>query len=589
MSWKRARWIGLVPGLVLLATVPPLAAADIPLKNWTAPATYTPPAARKGLHTAGDIAGPLPYIPIAPCRQYSSLSATPLLQAVNRPVPLTGAPCGIPATAVAVAVNITIFNIVGAAGNGVFKVDTVSPPLTAWINYPPTEAQRGNAGVVSLDVSGEIIVQVAQGAGQVDFVVDTNGYYGITPATVSNFFKIENNSPGLSIQAINDSTTCFGPCGIEGFVEGGNAISGFANASTGATYGVEGHTQSVSGNAAGVFGSAGNTNFQAGFGAGPAGVRGQNTFNGVLGLAQDRAVVGILFDGTGPPANDIAEGWLGKSGASSSIFYGVEGVLVGAASNGAAGVEGTDVGGIVGSPDNSFQAGVRGDSAGNFGVLGISGFVGARGRHYSGVTFSTLDTEGSLACSATIAVCGLGNLSISGSKSFVEPHPTDATRVIKYVSLEGPEAGTYFRGTARVRGGKAVITVPESFRLVTSNDGLTVQLTPVGSLARMAVEQQDLQQVVVISDHDVTFHYTVQGIRRGFEDFDAMPEDSTFQPEGPNGRMPAALSAVQKEHLVANGTYNADGTVNMQTAEARGWAAAWRDREARARAAQNAK
>ena len=85
-----------------------------------------------------------------------------------------------PAGAVAVSANITVFNIIGAAGNGVFKVDTVSPPLVAWINYPPTEAQRGNAGVVALNGSGQIIVQVAQGAGQVDFVVDVNGYYTAT-------------------------------------------------------------------------------------------------------------------------------------------------------------------------------------------------------------------------------------------------------------------------------------------------------------------------------------------------------------------------------------------------------------------------
>src|SRR5262249_7980658 len=148
-----------------------------PLRNWSAPATYSPKHSRSGLLTEADIFGPVPFIPITPCRQYNSLSATPLLQGTNRNVTLTGAPCGILANAIAVSVNITVFNIVGATGNATFKVDTVSPPAIAWINYPPTEAQRANAGVVSLNATGQIVVQVAQGAGQVDFVVDVNGYY----------------------------------------------------------------------------------------------------------------------------------------------------------------------------------------------------------------------------------------------------------------------------------------------------------------------------------------------------------------------------------------------------------------------------
>ncbi|HEX9147917.1 MAG TPA: hypothetical protein VF958_02025, partial [Thermoanaerobaculia bacterium] len=58
-----------------------------------------------------------------------------------------------------------------------------------------------------------------------------------------------------------------------------------------------------------------------------------------------------------------------------------------------------------------------------------------------------------------------GNLTVAGTKSFIEPHPTDASKAIKYVSLEGPESGTYFRGRARFQNGMARIAVPEDFRL----------------------------------------------------------------------------------------------------------------------------
>lgn len=36
-----------------------------------------------------------------------------------------------------------------------------------------------------------------------------------------------------------------------------------------------------------------------------------------------------------------------------------------------------------------------------------------------------------------------------GVKYFVEPHPEKADMVIRYISLEGREAGTYFRGKGR--------------------------------------------------------------------------------------------------------------------------------------------
>jgi hypothetical protein len=88
-----------------------------------------------------------------------------------------GAPCGVPAAATAVTVNITVFNITGAGGNAVFQVGTAADPTFAWINYPPSETQRGNAGFLPLNGSGQIVLKVNQGGGRVDFTVDVNGYF----------------------------------------------------------------------------------------------------------------------------------------------------------------------------------------------------------------------------------------------------------------------------------------------------------------------------------------------------------------------------------------------------------------------------
>ena len=182
-------------------------------------------------------------------------------------------------------------------------------------------------------------------------------------------------------------------------------------------------------------------------------------------------------------------------------------------------------------------------------------------------------------------VFAFGNLGATGTKHFVEPHPTDPTKVIVYSSLEGREVGTYFRGTSRIVNHQAVIDVPEDFRIVTDDEGLTVQLTPVGAASSMYVESQDLNQVVVKASRDVTFHYLVQGVRRAFKDLQPVRIGYEFVPRSPGDTMQPFLTQEARRRLIANGTYNADGTVNMETAERLGWAKAWRENGVKTRAA----
>ena len=74
-----------------------------------------------------------------------------------------------------------------------------------------------------MNVGGQIIVQVAQGAGQVDFVVDTNGYYGSTPPTRRNRSRSRSNFAGhdqhnelqaLALTAVFANQPLRASCGI---------------------------------------------------------------------------------------------------------------------------------------------------------------------------------------------------------------------------------------------------------------------------------------------------------------------------------------------------------------------------------------
>src|SRR5262249_18849741 len=142
-------------------------------------------------------------------------------------------------------------------------------------------------------------------------------------------------------------------------------------------------------------------------------------------------------------------------------------------------------------------AGVSGESSTGVGVSGGS---------FSGVGVQAFSDSGTgILSQSNTGLAGLfdgnvqvnGNFSASGTKAFVQAHPTDPSREIVYVALEGGEAGTYVRGSGQLRSGKAVVALPEHFGLVTAVEGLTIQLTPRGEWLQLYVVKLDTAQCVV--------------------------------------------------------------------------------------------
>jgi hypothetical protein len=243
-----------------------------------------------------------------------------------------------------------------------------------------------------------------------------------------------------------------------------------------------------------------------------------------------------------------------------------------------AGVYGVHAGGLTGLILPS--AGVRGENF-NIGTLGVSRVVGAVGTVVaSNGAYLAEGYLGYHTAKFDYGVYSAGRTGASGTKSFVDPHPTDASKVIRYISLEGNEPGTYFRGRGKFQRGTARIAVPEDFRLVTDEEGLTVQITPIGALATVAVLRMGLDEIVAGSSRDVEFSYLVQGVRKTYADVGPAIGDGTeFVPKSPDATIPAHLSAEQKRRLVQNGTYREDGTVNPETARRLGWDRAWAERQ----------
>jgi hypothetical protein len=115
-----------------------------------------------------------------------------------------------------------------------------------------------------------------------------------------------------------------------------------------------------------------------------------------------------------------------------------------------------------------------------------------------------------------------GNFTVTGTKNFAVVDPEDAHQAIYYAALEGPEAGTYFRGTAKTSGGEAVIELPDYFARLTEPERLTVQLTPVGAWGQLYVAEKTPNRLVVRmppGSADLEFDYFVQGVRKGYLDY----------------------------------------------------------------------
>jgi len=445
--------------------------------------------------------------------------------------------------------NITATN---TTGPGFFKVfpQGSAAPVVSTLNYVAGQTVA-NAAIVPAGTSSGITVSA--GVSAADLIIDINGYFvgngSDAPLNPDEYVGWQGNLPGGGVVfGWNTNATGYGVYGVgPGIGVYGNSQAPSFSVSLAGVWG-------TSTNAIGTFGNSTNSN----------GMWAQSSTYDALAAFGGR-------DGT----------------YSQGARYGVLGVTVGTAIN-LAGVRGVTSAGGVTETFGYRPAGVRGEGRSDIGVLGVANTVGIGGIGVIGAVFDssspgTFVSEGTLG-NGLNAVYAFGNFTATGAKSFIEPHPTDASKVVRYICLEGPESGTYFRGSAQIVDGHAVISVPEDFRMVTDSEGLTVQLTPVGAPARMYVVSEDLDEIVVSADRDVKFHYMINGVRKAFKDFQPIEDGTDFMPHSSSEKMPGYLTAEAKQRLIANGTYNPDGTVNMETAQRLGWTRMWEQRAEEARA-----
>lgn len=120
------------------------------------------------------------FYTLAPCRLVDtreppgSFGGPALAAGAIRVFPLAGQ-CGIPPTARAVSVNLTVTQPT-TGGNLLLFAARTAAPLASSINFAAAETRAGNA-VAPLNGLGELAVRCSQPAGTTHLVLDVNGYF----------------------------------------------------------------------------------------------------------------------------------------------------------------------------------------------------------------------------------------------------------------------------------------------------------------------------------------------------------------------------------------------------------------------------
>ena len=121
----------------------------------------------------------LSFYAVTPCRAVDTRNPalggpTPVAAGADRVFTLAGA-CGIPLTAKAVSLNLTVTQPTAQGNVRVYPAGTLFP-LVSTVNYGAGQTRANNA-IASLSAFGEVAVRCSQASGTVHVIVDVNGYF----------------------------------------------------------------------------------------------------------------------------------------------------------------------------------------------------------------------------------------------------------------------------------------------------------------------------------------------------------------------------------------------------------------------------
>jgi hypothetical protein len=130
-------------------------------------------------------AGPLQFYPVTPCRVVDTRRAAgptggpSLASEITRSFPIVGGTCGVPATAKAAALNVTIASPTNPGFLIVYPYG-IAQPLVSTLNWDTGEPALANGAIVPLTSDPNYNISVfpeIYGGGTVDLILDVTGYF----------------------------------------------------------------------------------------------------------------------------------------------------------------------------------------------------------------------------------------------------------------------------------------------------------------------------------------------------------------------------------------------------------------------------
>lgn len=125
-------------------------------------------------------------------------------------------------------------------------------------------------------------------------------------------------------------------------------------------------------------------------------------------------------------------------------------------------------------------------------------------------------------------------------KTFIIDHPLDHQKYLVHATLEGPEGGVYYRGTARLNKGRAEVHLPHYFESLTFQKDRTITLTNINGFDRIAVETFEGMKIkdgvfVVVSENPEStqeFDWEVKAVRADIPRLNPEPEKQEIKVSG---------------------------------------------------------
>lgn len=122
-------------------------------------------------------------------------------------------------------------------------------------------------------------------------------------------------------------------------------------------------------------------------------------------------------------------------------------------------------------------------------------------------------------------------------KTFIIDHPINKSKFLVHGTLEGPEAGVYYRGSAKLNNGKVAIKLPTYFEALTCKTERTIILTHIDGFDKLMVKKINGQKIkngefIVASDNPASsqeFDWEVKAVRNDVEPLVVEPSKSEVE------------------------------------------------------------